>query len=226
MDEQLRIEFNEWARAGRGANMERGHRPTGEQAIERMDIRDDSSVLDLGCGNGWAARLIASRAGKGRVVGIDISEEMVELARQESGAFNNIEFRVASAQALPFDDDEFTHVFSMESIYYYADMASALREVRRVISPGGVFLAVVDLYEENEPTHQWVEQLNVPVQLLSIPRYRELLNESGFDNIQDSRLYDSTPVPDDYTGSSFKTREDLVRYRQTGSLMLSGQVTS
>ena len=58
-DERLRSEFNEWARAGKGESMERGHRPVGEQAIARMQIPSHAHVLDVGCGSGWAARTIA-----------------------------------------------------------------------------------------------------------------------------------------------------------------------
>src|SRR5213596_1889306 len=119
MDEQLRTEFNEWARAGRGESMERGHRPVGEQAIARMAVPNDARVLDVGCGSGWATRLLAERAENGRVVGIDISDEMIDTAREASAGFRNVEFRVASAEQLPFEDSEFTHAFSMESLYYY-----------------------------------------------------------------------------------------------------------
>ena len=221
-DEQLRQEFNEWARAGRGEGMEKGHGPVGRQAIELMNIPDDARVLDVGCGSGWASRLLAPRARNGRVVGIDISDEMVTLSADTSREFPNLEFRVASAEALPFADGEFTHAFSMESLYYYADMPSALKEIRRVLGPGGMFLTVVDLYQENEPSHQWVEDLKVPVQLLSISDYRTLFEDAGFVNVEDRRLYDPTPVPDDYTSGSFKSREELVKYRQNGSLMISG----
>ena len=57
MDEQLRTEFNEWARAGKGESMESGHRPVGKQAIALMRVSMDSRVLDVGCGSGWATRL-------------------------------------------------------------------------------------------------------------------------------------------------------------------------
>ncbi|HEX3145214.1 MAG TPA: hypothetical protein VHQ64_14675, partial [Pyrinomonadaceae bacterium] len=69
MDEQLRTEFNEWARAGKGESMEHGHRPVGEQAIARMRVEPDSRVLDIGCGSGWASRLLAEYAFNGRVTG-------------------------------------------------------------------------------------------------------------------------------------------------------------
>ena len=221
-DEQLRQEFNEWAKAGRGEGMEKGHGPVGRQAIELMNIPADARVLDVGCGSGWASRLMAAKARNGRIVGIDISDEMVTLSADTSKEFPNVEFRVASAEALPFADGEFTHAFSMESLYYYADMRTALKEIRRVLAPGGMFVTVVDLYQENEPSHQWVEDLKVPVQLLSISDYRTLFDEAGFVNVEDRRLYDPTPVPDDYTSGSFKSREELVKYRENGSLMISG----
>lgn len=224
MDERLRIEFNEWARAGRGESMEQGHRPVGEQAIARLSIPPHARVLDVGCGSGWATRLLAERAKHGAVVGIDISDEMIRIAREASAAFSNIEFRLASAEKLPFESLEFSHAFSMESLYYYADVLAALREIHRVLNRGGLFVAVIDLYQENRPSHQWIEKLKVPVHLLSIPQYRSLFAQAGFMNVRDKRLHDPAPIPDNYGGGSFKTREDYLEYRESGSLMLRGGV--
>jgi arsenite methyltransferase len=224
MDEQLRTEFNEWARAGKGPEMERGHRPVGEQAIARMRIPAGARVLDVGCGSGWAARELAQAAGNVRVTGIDISDEMVRVARDSSVTTPNISFEVASAEALPFGDNVFSHAFSMESLYYYRNIPRALREIHRVLKPQGVFVAVVDLYWENAPTHQWIDTLKVPVELLSIEDYRALLIHAGFANIRDERVYDPRPVPDDYTSGSFKSREDFLEYRRAGSLMLTAEV--
>jgi SAM-dependent methyltransferase len=222
MDNQLRTEFNEWARAGKGESMERGHRPVGEQAIARMNVPTDARVLDIGCGSGWATRLLAQYAAKGRVTGIDISDEMVKLARESSVDCANVDFEVASAEDLPFPGDEFSHAFSMESLYYYENLPRALSEIHRVMKPGGTFSAVVDLYQESEATHQWIETLKVPVQLLSAADYRSMFTAAGFAAVQDERVYDPRPVPDDYTGGSFKSREDYLEYRAAGSLMLTG----
>lgn len=223
-DEHLRLEFNEWARAGRGAGMEKGHRPVGEQAIAQMRLPADARVLDIGCGSGWATRLMAAEAKNGEVVGIDISDEMVQVARSTSLPFTNARFEVASAERLPFTDNEFTHAFSMESLYYYSSVATALKEIQRVLANNGRFVTVVDLYLENEPSHQWIPTLKVPVHLLSVADYRSLLSDAGFVNIVDGRLHDPTPVPDDYAGGSFRTREDYLRYRENGSLMISAEV--
>lgn len=224
MNEHLRVEFNNWARAGKGESMERGHRPVGEQAIKQMQIPAAAHVLDVGCGSGWAARLMAQQAVNGSVVGIDVSDEMISVARTESAGYLNLEFQVASAEQLPFSDGEFTHAFSMESLYYYTDVASALAEIRRVLNKGGLFVSVVDLYLENAPSHQWIETLKVPVHLLSASDYGSLFRRAGFVNVKDERLRDPSPVPEIYTGTSFKSREDLVEYRRNGSLMLSAKV--
>jgi len=223
MDEQLRTEFNEWARAGKGESMERGHRPVGEQAIARMNVGSNARVLDVGCGSGWATRLLADYAVNGRVTGIDISDEMIQVAREASESYKNVDFEVASAEHLPFNQDEFSHAFSMESLYYYRDIPKALSEIHRVLRTGGLFVAVVDLYWENEPTHQWIDTLNVPVELLSADDYSSLFIDAGFTNVRDERILDPRPVPDDYTSGSFASREDFVKYREAGSLMISGE---
>jgi arsenite methyltransferase len=225
-DDFLRVEFNGWAKAGRGSSMEKGHRPVGKHAIKLMEIPADGRLLDVGCGNGWATRLMAQQASHGRVVGIDISDEMIDLARESSAGFPNVEFREASAEKLPFAEAEFTQAFSMESLYYYADVLRALKEIRRVLKSGGTFACVVDLYEENRPSHQWIPDLKVPVHLLSIAEYRSLFEAAGFVTVRDQRLYDPTPVPEDYAGGSFKTREDFLEYRASGSLLITGEVAA
>src|SRR6266568_7052431 len=224
MDKQLRTEFNEWARAGKGEGMEKSHGPVGKQAIQLMRVPADGRVLDVGCGSGWATRLLAGYAINGQVTGIDISDEMIRVARESSQAFPNTDFEIASAEQLPFSDHEFTHAFSMESLYYYRNIPKALKEIHRVLKPGGLFVAVVDLYWENEATHQWIDTLNVPVELLSVDDYHSLFIDAGFVHIRDERLFDPTPIPDDYTGSSFKSREDYEEYKRVGSLMMSGEV--
>lgn len=223
-DDRLRAEFNDWARAGRGEGMERGHRPVGEQAIQLLDLPANARVLDVGCGNGWASRLMARKASRGRVVGIDISDAMIRLARESSASFANLQFEEATAQKLPFAEAEFTHAFSMESLYYYADVSAALKEIHRVLAPAGLFVCVVDLYKENKPTQHWVSQLKVPVRFLSSAEYCSLFETAGFRNVRTQRLYDSTPVPENYAGGSFKNREEFLEYRAAGSLMISGEV--
>src|SRR5258708_12835472 len=163
---------------------------------------------------------------KGRVMGSGILGEVINGARESSGRFPQGDFEIASAEQLPFGDNEFSHAFSMESLYYYRDIPRALSEIHRVLKPVGGFVTVVDLYWENEASHQWIAGLNVPVELLSVSDYRALFRDAGFVNIRDERLIDPTPIPEDYTPSSFRSREDYEEYKRTGSLMISGERSS
>src|SRR5260370_18616480 len=139
MEVRVRKEFNEWARAGRGEGMEKGHGPVGKQAIQLMRVPVEARMLDVGCGSGWATRLLSGYAINGQVTGIDISDEMIRVARESSSAFPNADFEVASAEQLPFADSEFTHAFSMESLYYYANIPQALAEIHGVLRTVGLF---------------------------------------------------------------------------------------
>src|SRR2546423_10775880 len=94
-DDLLRAEFNRWAETGRGEEMERHHLDITEKTIRLMDLRPGERVLDLGCGAGWATRILARLVGEGphgfgQVVGIDVSDEMIRRARAASRDFENI----------------------------------------------------------------------------------------------------------------------------------------
>src|SRR5438094_1261670 len=96
-DDLLREEFNRWAEQGRGEEMERHHLDITEKTIRLMDLRAGERVLDLGCGAGWATRLLARMVGEGpqgfgQVVGIDVSDEMIRRARESSRDFENTMF--------------------------------------------------------------------------------------------------------------------------------------
>jgi len=81
-EQRLQQEFNRWAADGRGEEMERHHLPITAPVLALMQLRPSDRVLDLGCGAGWATRLLAARVPQGKVIGVDISDEMIERARR------------------------------------------------------------------------------------------------------------------------------------------------
>lgn len=116
-----------------------------ERLLAPAHLALGESVLDIGCGTGTLAVVAKGRVGTGAVVGIDASPEMIARARRKAAkARVDVAFDVAHAQALPFPDAQFDVVLSTVMLHHLprAGREDAVREVRRVLKPGGRFLAV------------------------------------------------------------------------------------
>lgn len=106
-------------------------------AVDHLALGSRDRFLDLGCGLG-AALEHAARTGAG-TAGIDPSPSMVERAAERVPA---AEVRLGSAEAIPFEDDRFTAALSVATYHHWADADAGLREVSRVLAPGGRLLIV------------------------------------------------------------------------------------
>jgi len=114
--------------------------PHGERAIARLAPAGGERVLDLGCGCGATALELALRvAPGGRVLGLDLSEPMLARARERAAAAGlaNLDFRVADVQSAPLDAGAFDAAFSRFGVMFFADPATAFRNVHGALRPGG-----------------------------------------------------------------------------------------
>jgi len=125
-DQRLQQEFNQWAAAGRGDEMEDHHSDITDQTLALMNIQPSDRILDLGCGTGWASRRLARLATAGEVVGLDVADEILHRAEETSSGFKNIRYVWGSAENIPAPAGLFTKVLSVESFYYYANQGKAL----------------------------------------------------------------------------------------------------
>lgn len=223
-DERLRQEFNEWAEQGRGEEMERHHISITEQMLALMNLKAGDRVLDLGCGAGWATRLIATAVTghehPGQVIGIDVSDEMIRRARAASVDYQNAMFVVGSAQQIPWEENFFNKVLSVESFYYYADQDRALAELFRVMAPKGELYVLINLYKDNPYSLRWVDELRVPVQVRSEQEYVDLLKAHTFEDVRAVHIPDLTPTPEVYSGKWFQNADELRDFKRIGALLL------
>jgi ubiquinone/menaquinone biosynthesis C-methylase UbiE len=219
-DQKLQQEFNQWAAAGRGDEMESHHSDITEQTLALMDIQPVDRILDLGCGTGWASRRMARIASSGEVVGLDVADEMLRRAEQSSSAFRNVRYAWGSAENIPEADNTFNKVLSVESFYYYADQGKALDELRRVMASRAKLFILINLYKDNHYSLRWVTELKVPVQALSEAEYKVLLEKHGFKNVEARRIPDRSPTPETYSGKWFKNAEELRDFKRIGALLL------
>jgi ubiquinone/menaquinone biosynthesis C-methylase UbiE len=190
-----------------------------------MDIQLSDRILDLGCGTGWASRRMAKVATAGKVIGLDVADEMLRRAEQTSGGFKNIRYVWGSAEKIPADDKYFSKVLSVESFYYYADQGKALDELRRVMAPGAKLFILINLYKDNHYSLRWTTELKVQVQALSEAEYKTLLEKHGFKNVQARRIPDRSPSPETYSGKWFKNAEELKDFKRIGALLLIGETS-
>jgi len=101
------------------------------------------SLLDVGCGPGTITAELAGRVAPGRVTAVEVSAEVLELARDEAGTRGreNVDFAVADVHALDFPDGRFDVVHAHQVLHHVADPVRALGEMRRVCRPGGLVAA-------------------------------------------------------------------------------------
>ena len=110
-----------------------------EHLVALAAPRPGERVLDVACGTGIVARTASSAVGAhGRVVGLDLNEGMLAVARRVASALRPpIEWQQGDATALPFDDASFDMVFCQQGLQFVPDPSAAVREMRRMLAPGG-----------------------------------------------------------------------------------------
>jgi SAM-dependent methyltransferase len=218
----LRDEFNRWAEAGRGEGMEQEHLPIALPVLEKMQVAPTDNVLDVGCGSGWLSRRIAELVPEGRVVGMDVSDEMIRIARRNSAEQDNILYVTSEVAEIPWEANFFAHAISVESSYYWPDPAAGLKELFRVLRLGGTAWILINYYLDNAHSHQWGKLLAIPTKLLSAEEWADLFRAAGFASVAHERVRDPSPSPEVYTGRWFRDAEQLRAFKREGALLISG----
>jgi ubiquinone/menaquinone biosynthesis C-methylase UbiE len=122
-------------------------RPWGPVLCDAANIVPGQRVLDVACGTGALTLAVAERVAGGAVLGLDASREMLAVARRKHA---DIEWHDGRAESLPFADASFDAVVSQFGLMFFDDRAAALREMQRVLRPGGrMAVAVCDALDRS-----------------------------------------------------------------------------
>lgn len=112
--------------------------PVARDLVDRAALRAGERVLDVACGTGIVARLAAEQVGAtGTVAGLDVNPAMLAVARSVTPDETTVDWHEASAEAMPLPDGVFDVVLCQMGLQFVPDKAAALREMRRVLAPGG-----------------------------------------------------------------------------------------
>jgi len=127
--------------------------PAAQDLLRTAALQPGERVLDVACGTGIVARLAAPQVGpSGRVVGLDLNEGMLAVARAQAEAHGlSVEWHQGDATHLPFSDAAFDVVLCQQGLQFMPDRRAALREMRRVLVPRGrAWLSVWQYREDHE----------------------------------------------------------------------------
>ncbi|HEY5944002.1 MAG TPA: class I SAM-dependent methyltransferase, partial [Kofleriaceae bacterium] len=146
-------------------------------------------VLDLGCGTGIVARLLRERlGGAARITGVDINAQMIAKARSIAP---EIDWHEGNAVALPFGECTFDVVLCQQMLQFTSDRAAAVREIARVLAPGGRLIASTWKPRHDQPLWHALGEVaerhlgpaNDKRWTLDAPELRSLLSDAGFSDI-------------------------------------------
>jgi SAM-dependent methyltransferase len=149
--------------------------------VAALPIKDGDRVMDMACGDGVYSVWLAEHVGSGSVVGVDISPAYLKAARcraDSSEYAERIAFQTGNIDGLPFPDDHFDLVWCAHSLYSLPDPIGALREMRRVVRPGGT-VAIL----ENDTIHHmllpWPAELELTIRRAQLEILEEQTQMTG-----------------------------------------------
>ncbi|MFF1959875.1 methyltransferase domain-containing protein [Streptomyces sp. NPDC058220] len=159
--------------------------------IDEVGLLPGQRMLDVGCGTGRPTVRIGATSG-GNVLGVTVSAAQTQAGHDramQAGLSDRVTFEQANAMALPQPSETFDAAWAIESFAHFSDRPAAIREVWRVLRPGGRFV-LADCYEAVPFTPEEIQLFQAAFALSRLPAgaedYSRMLSEAGFD-IRDSR---------------------------------------
>ena len=161
-----------------------GHRDFYSNTARVLDLKPEDRLLEIGFGSGYFIKDYASHVA--RIAGVDISEDMVSLAggvNKELVQSGRAEFRLGDVSSLPYGDCEFSVVVGIETFFFWREPAESLREIHRVLEPGGRLVLEMAYNKEDGLDH--AEDIRkMSLALYSADEMTDMLRESGFSDVE------------------------------------------
>jgi ubiquinone/menaquinone biosynthesis C-methylase UbiE len=165
--------------------MNASHSQLTDWGLKQISIDNHYTILDVGCGGGRTVSKLAAIATQGKVYGIDFSEESVAATKRMNARWidlGRVEVRHGSVSQLPFPDSMFSLVTAVETHFWWSDLPGDMREVLRVLKPGGTLVVIAEIYKGmTTRAGKFVEKYasQTGMTLLSVAEHRELFSSTG-----------------------------------------------
>ena len=172
--------------------MNLSHATMTDWGLQQVTVPKNAAILDVGCGGGWTVRKLVALAPEGKVVGLDYSSASVAVSRDTNAheiEAGRVQIEQGSVAALPFPDRSYDIVTAVETHYYWPDLSANVREVLRVLKPGGTFILIAETYRGGP--FRLLYGLVMPLlraAFLSDAEHRDLLTQAGFTEVETKHL--------------------------------------
>ncbi len=179
-------------------------RPISDWFIEVLQLKGNEHVLDVASGTGEPGLTLSTRLPEGRVTGSDLSENMVKIANKhaKNRGITNYQSQACDASNMPFENNFFDHVICRFGVMFFPDLSGSIREMTRVLKPGGRLAVTVWAGPELNPfltllALTVIEKLKLPKPSPDAPGIfscaqpgltRQLLVDAGLDNVTESNI--------------------------------------
>ena len=160
------------------------HSGVTDWGLEHVSIDQHHTILDIGCGGGRTVHKLTAIATEGKVYGVDYSLSSVAASRRTNREWiktGRVEIKHGSVSHLPFSDSLFDLVTAVETHYYWPDPVADLREVLRVLKPGGRLVLIAEAYKGGR-YDKLFRILMKPIRAthLTVNEHRELFSQAGY----------------------------------------------
>jgi ubiquinone/menaquinone biosynthesis C-methylase UbiE len=166
------------------------HSKVTDWGLSHISVETHDTILDVGCGGGRTVSKLAAIATEGKVCGLDYSKESVAVAsriNREWIKMGRVEIREGTVSQLPFPDAVFDLVTAVETHFWWPDLLAGMREVLRVLKPGGTLIIIAEIYKGAQTATAKLAEKYLPLSgmaLLSVDEHRELFANTGYSDIQ------------------------------------------
>ena len=168
--------------------MNQGHDSMTKWGLHHVAIESQFKVLDIGCGGGATVQKLAAIAEDGMVYGIDYAEGSIAVSRKLNSQLidaKHVVIQKASVSQLPFPDDTFDLATAIETQYYWPDLMGDMREILRVLRPGGKLVVIAEMYKGGKYDRlKWPVMCLLRSSHLGVNDHRELFTSAGYVNVE------------------------------------------
>jgi ubiquinone/menaquinone biosynthesis C-methylase UbiE len=166
------------------------HSKVTDWGLSHVAVEPDYTILDVGCGGGRTVSKLAGMAVRGKVYGVDFSSASVAVAGKINRRWINlgrVQVVEGSVSQLPFPGPMFDLITAVETHFWWPDLPGDMREVLRVLKPGGTLLIIAEIYKGAQTKAARLVEKSAHLsgmKVLTVNEHRELLENAGYSDVQ------------------------------------------